>query len=212
MLHSELDSFILKSKSLWYSGIDAHLDVDSHAGQAWVGLRVGLGHGHPPAVQPHVQRKKESPSRQLRRARRAEARLLAAAVSTTEKVTVRTIVDSDTEKVTSRDDKSEDSTEVTTGREDPSEIDVVEEIAANFSDLNGEVRDEFCTNEEYAEKSLGGTPSTTFRFIIKDSSLCKSQEAFENKLKHEFKKAKIDKSTHNFLISRYEQFENESKF
>ena len=145
MLHSELDSFILKFKSLWYSGIDAHLDVDTHAGQAWVGLRVGLGHGHPPAVQPHVQRKKESPSRQLRRARRAEARLLAAAVSTTEKVTVRTIVDSDTEKVTSRDDKSEDSTEVTTGREDPSEIDVVEEIAANFSDLNGEVRDEFCT-------------------------------------------------------------------
>ena len=80
--------------------------MDTHAGQAWVGLRVGLG--HPP--HPHVQRKRESPSRQCRRARRAEARLLAAAVATTEKVTVRTIVDADTEKVTSRDDKSEDTT------------------------------------------------------------------------------------------------------
>ena len=80
MSSSELDSFVLKFKSLWYAGIDAHLDVDTHAGQAWVGLRVGLG--HPPGPlhrQPPLLKKKDSPSRQRRRARRAEARQLAVA-------------------------------------------------------------------------------------------------------------------------------------
>ena len=97
MLSSELDSFILKFKSLWHSGIDAHLDVDTHAGQAWVGLRVGLGHLH----HHHVQRKKESPSRQRRRARRAEARRLAAEVADNEEPTVVVAL---AEKVTVSDD------------------------------------------------------------------------------------------------------------
>ena len=57
----------------------AHLDVDTHAGQAWVGLRVQLGHapGHL-HCQPHrplfqAQKKTFSPSRQRCRARRAAA-------------------------------------------------------------------------------------------------------------------------------------------
>ena len=95
----------MKFKSLWYSGIDAHLDVDTHAGQAWVGLRVGLG--HPP--HPHVQRKKESPSRHRRRARRAEARQLGAVVAGTEEVTARpTAVEKDAEKVIAREDEIAD--------------------------------------------------------------------------------------------------------
>ena len=44
MVDAELDFFIPKFKQLWKLGLGAHLDVDSHAGQAWVGLRVRLGH------------------------------------------------------------------------------------------------------------------------------------------------------------------------
>ena len=74
---SELDSFIQKFKHLWHSGVNAHLDVNTHAGHAWVHLHVQLGQApgplHPQAYQPH-HRKKDSPSRQRRRARRAEGR------------------------------------------------------------------------------------------------------------------------------------------
>ena len=41
MEETELNKFILKFKVLWKSGLDAHLDLDCHAGQAWVGLRLG---------------------------------------------------------------------------------------------------------------------------------------------------------------------------
>ena len=43
MEETELNKFILKFKVLWKSGLDAHLDLDCHAGQAWVGLRLRLG-------------------------------------------------------------------------------------------------------------------------------------------------------------------------
>ena len=37
---SEIDSFVKKFKNLWKAGYSAHLDLDTHSGQAWVGLRV----------------------------------------------------------------------------------------------------------------------------------------------------------------------------
>ena len=78
----ELDSFVKKFYQLWSAGYSAHLDLESHSGKAWVGLRVQLGHappGHlhhplrPAYPQPHY-RKPDSPSRQRRRDRRAAAR------------------------------------------------------------------------------------------------------------------------------------------
>ena len=83
MVDNELDSFIEKFKQLWKRGAGAHLDMDTHAGQAWVGLRVRLGqpHGPHPPPQPQPQhlsnsrlRARNGPSRQRRRARRAAAR------------------------------------------------------------------------------------------------------------------------------------------
>jgi len=76
---TELDTFICKFHQLWQCGQTAHLDLDTHAGTAWVGLRVQLGH-HPPAPlyhhpgyhhPQHVPR--ASPSRERRRKRRAAA-------------------------------------------------------------------------------------------------------------------------------------------
>ena len=72
---SELDSFIQKFKHLWHSGVNAHLDVNTHAGHAWVHLHVQLGQA-PGPLHPVFppKRKKHSPSRERHRARRAEAR------------------------------------------------------------------------------------------------------------------------------------------
>jgi hypothetical protein len=68
---TEVESFVQKFKNLWKSGFSAHLDLDTHSGQAWVGLRVRLGHHHQ-VQQPRKAR--NGPSRQRRRARRADAR------------------------------------------------------------------------------------------------------------------------------------------
>ena len=73
MAEQEIDSFIKKFKFLWKSGFDAHMDVDTHAGQAWVGLRVGLGvHGPPQPIK--SSKLKDSPCRQRRRVKREGAR------------------------------------------------------------------------------------------------------------------------------------------
>ena len=81
MLVSELDTFVKKFHQLWNDGFTAHLDLDTQAGNAWVGLRVQLGQvpGPPHHWQVHpypeeVHRNRESPSRQRRRARRAAAK------------------------------------------------------------------------------------------------------------------------------------------
>ena len=78
---TEIENFVKKFYQLWNAGHTAHLDVDTHAGKAWVGLRVQLGHApgplhhlpHPPIFPAH--KKTVSPSRQRRSARRAAARL-----------------------------------------------------------------------------------------------------------------------------------------
>ena len=78
MAATELDSFIWKFNQLWKAGITAHLDLDTHAGSAWVGLRVQLGHVAPgplhQQVYQHQSFHKAGPSRQRRRARRLAAR------------------------------------------------------------------------------------------------------------------------------------------
>ena len=78
MADSELEFFVNKFKQLWKDGLGAHLDVDTYDGQAWVGLRVRLGHAADSPLQVHPpvkdQRPRNSPSRQRRSARRAAAK------------------------------------------------------------------------------------------------------------------------------------------
>ena len=78
MDHSELGTFIQKFRSLWKCGLDDHLDLDTSAEQAWVGLRVPLGHAPGPyhVIPHHAYQKKNrnSPSRERRRVRRAADR------------------------------------------------------------------------------------------------------------------------------------------
>jgi hypothetical protein len=76
MFVTELDIFLQKFHQLWNSGQTAHLDLDTCAGKAWVGLRVQLGHDPGPPHHPPFQhpRQGDSPSRMRRRARRAANR------------------------------------------------------------------------------------------------------------------------------------------
>ena len=75
MSTTELHTFVQKFHQLWNAGLNAHLDIDCHAGVAWVGLRLQLG---PPPGPSHHQvypsphhRKSFSPSYQRRRERRS---------------------------------------------------------------------------------------------------------------------------------------------
>ena len=94
MEHSEFDSFIRKFCNLWHLGADAHLDVETRAGQAWVGLRVRLGQAQGD-VHPHqnlTRKARSSPSRVRRREQRAAARKMEAEEATTNDI-VNTMVD-----------------------------------------------------------------------------------------------------------------------
>ena len=76
----DIDNLVKNFKQLWKSGRSAHLDLESHAGETWMGLRVRLGHvdQHHHELQPQRQTR-NGPSRQRRRMRRAAARENAAA-------------------------------------------------------------------------------------------------------------------------------------
>ena len=79
MYVTELDRFIKKFQQLWKAGLTAHLDLDTHAGKAWVGIRAQLGDAPGPAhqqVQPH-----RSPSYLRRQERRRQAAQAAAVES-----------------------------------------------------------------------------------------------------------------------------------
>ena len=74
---SELENFIHKFKQLRGAGLTAHLDLDTHAGQAWVGLRVML---NPVKLETNQKAKKyRSPSYLRRQEKRKAARTQSAA-------------------------------------------------------------------------------------------------------------------------------------
>ena len=75
MFHFELNNFVVKFHQLWQAGFNAHLNVDSHAGHAWCGLRVDLGPA--PGPQQHQVRpggRRHAPSYRRRLDARAAAR------------------------------------------------------------------------------------------------------------------------------------------
>ena len=70
----EINSFVIKFQQLWKAGFDAHLDLETHAGNAWVGLRLNLRQ-LPSYSEGRYQQNRQSPSRLRRRERRAAERL-----------------------------------------------------------------------------------------------------------------------------------------
>ena len=89
MARTEIDSFIVKFKSLLLSGRNATLELKSNAGKAQVNLYVELGDvSCPPAQHPHPRWPRDGPSRQRRRLKRAAEREAEKAEDNAEKATV----------------------------------------------------------------------------------------------------------------------------
>ena len=128
----EIDSFIRKFHQLWNAGFTAHLDLDTHAGSAWVGLRVQLGHSegtlHPP---PHHPRQR-GPSYRRRQERRQA---------------VRAAADSDSASSTEQ-----------VGDESPKEVNSVDAVEAN-AEKNSDDTNEIDPNlpEKTVENSVNDT-------------------------------------------------------
>ena len=193
MCITELDTFVKKFHQLWNDGVTAHLDLDTHAGDAWVGLRVRLGQVPGPLhyqVHPFHQEvpRKESPSRQRRRARRAAAK------------------QANVEKAT--DTEAEEANEVAkeTTSEQTVAVDAIVEHAANHVD---QVSDEFCSNAEY-ENILSDENSECYRFVVTDTN--SDIEVFKNKVRQSFLSTDVDLLNQHFEISGYEKLVNQSKF
>ena len=65
---SELETFVQKFRHLWKSGLDAQLNLEAHAGEAWVGLHLRLGQEPGPLHRkPQFTNVKKSPSARDRR-------------------------------------------------------------------------------------------------------------------------------------------------
>ena len=127
MLH-EIDSFVNKFKSLWLSGQEAKLQIDSKNGEAWLNLSLGLKCPPPPSSpswhpSPCPRSFRNTPSQQRRRNRRQAERETTAAEATcvvkdvaaknlaTEEVAVEAAIETDSEKDTKVQDEESDQAE-----------------------------------------------------------------------------------------------------
>ena len=192
MIVKEIDSFVQKFHQLWSAGVSAHLDLDTHAGEAWVGLRVQLGpapgHLHH-NFRPQPFQKHANPSRQRRRARREAARRAQAEEPVEQAVTV------------------EDAEEVSIVVDE-----VVENAAEEQTEEANHVADEFCSNAEYAEKILSDENSVRFRVIVIENTFCSNIEVFKSKVRQQFISTEVDITNQHFEISEYEKKNDQLKF
>ena len=177
MFVTELDTFVLKFHQLWKAGHTAHLDLDTCAGKAWVGLRVQLGQVPGPPyheLHPTFVKKKDTPSRQRRRARRAAAQQMKVAEEASNRETLEESVEeaenpdkalseeSRVAKTPERVEETKDKNDQEVGEEviavevveetyDARQIDGAEKVESDEMALK-EVVDEICPDVDYEAK------------------------------------------------------------
>ena len=193
MFTKELDTFVKKFHQLWNDGVTAHLYLDTRGGDAWVGLRVHLGQVPGPPHRHFYQEdpRKESPSRQRRRARRAAAR------------------QSNIENVAEMQANVVEQATDTDISENVAE-EVAKEVAEEASN-DHQVDDELCSNVEYNQNILSDENSVTYRIIVRDS---KDQEIedFRNEVRQSFLARKVEVSHQLFEIWDYVKKNDHYKF
>jgi hypothetical protein len=176
MVATELDTFVLKFHQLWKAGHTAHLDLDTCAGKAWVGLRVQLGHVPGPPhhdLHPSFEKKKDSPSRQRRRARRAAARQNKVTEEASNIVTVE-----ETENREHAGNPIEENNEQTEELNKTS----IEQKAENADNLN----DEFCSNKDYLIENASSIETLVEEIFVKPENDWKDEEV-ENLIEYNLK-------------------------
>ena len=145
----QLNSFIGKFVSLWQAGLDASLELKTFQGKASAHIHVGLGQApclqktRPP--QPHHV---PSPSRVRRRARREEARRIAAEPS--EQVEAGQAEDAGNMEARQVENIVAEEA-VIDEAENANSSDVVQEVV---NEVNSTVIDEICPNDEYLKTQL----------------------------------------------------------
>ena len=161
---SEIDSFIWKFKQLLHSGKNAHLEIKSEAGKAFVHLSAEVD------VQQHEQQllraqPRNGPARQRRREKRAAER--DAAVIAADHEVDRSAPEKVARNVNTRDVSAEDTPPNKVRKSESKDEEVAEQVtkkkekvnAENASSpVNDEVEDEFCPNEHYDEAKSNPTP------------------------------------------------------
>ena len=75
MSRNKLENFVNKFNQLRQAGYSAHLDVDTHAGQAWIELRVLLGPGPMKYTDKKPQKQHRIPSYLRRQERRKSCKV-----------------------------------------------------------------------------------------------------------------------------------------
>ena len=207
MVVNEIDSLIQKFHQLWSAGVSAHLDLDTHAGEAWVGLRVRLGPSPAPGHLHHHFKpfqKHESPSRQRRRARRDAARRAKAEESAVQVVTAK-----DAEKVSSGVTESVAKevvkkafhvVDVVCSDVDYSVNNLCDEVAEDFVD-------ELYSEEEYTKQAKEYLE--TFEVIQHDSGKSESEilSKTKNFLNQTFKFCNVKREDRDFKVVTSEKFE-----
>jgi hypothetical protein len=153
MYGTGLDSVIKKFHQLWKAGFTVHLDLDAHAGKAWVGIRAQLCHPlgpehqqiHHPFSSPSSQRGTVYQQRQERRRQAAEAAAAAKQAAQVEAEHADKAADTEARQV----DKETAELAVTPFDEAGDAL-VASDVAVEAVDkVDGTVRDEVCSNEEY---------------------------------------------------------------
>ena len=143
MFMSELDTFVMKFKHLYFEGYEAHQNLESHAGKVWVGMHVQLGDARGPPHPHHQQHERQhlprrqhaanGPSRQRRRAKREAARQQSNDVANDEV----SVEDSDTKPARASREN------VVTN--------IVEVLEDNVIDISIDIADEETANEDVEE-------------------------------------------------------------
>ena len=166
MIVTELDSFIKKFHQLWSAGVSAHLDLDTHAGRAWVGLRVQLGHApgllqhnlHPPFTKPF--QKGDSPSRLRRRVRREAARK-AKAEEATNKENADQKVTEDAKKVDSNEENTSHENDRNQSADHSDQNDKTLTVTAEEATSQAmRIADELCPDKEFEVATLLEEPKS----------------------------------------------------
>ena len=200
---TEVETFVKRFHQLWNDGVTAHLDFETRVREAWVGLRVHLG-GQVPGplhrpVHPFQQEvpRKESPSRQRRRDRRAAARQANDVRATdTEAEEANEVVQQTTEEQAVAENAADAALEQT-----------AEEPAVEL--CVDQVIDEFCSNADYIENILSEENSVSYRFILKDIA---DIEVFKIKVRQSFLATDVDILKQHFEISGLENLPDQLKF
>ena len=195
MFVTELDTFVLKFHQLWKAGHTAHLDLDTCAGKAWVGLRVQLGevpgpphHQHRPSTS--LIKKKDSPSRQRRRARRAAARQVNVAEEASNEETVEETVNTDPAKKPVEQSENKKTTEEEVN-ENSTELEAEQAENPKNESENLILNDEFCSDNDFM-KNATNINTLVDELLVKPGDNEKDEEDIMNLIDYNLKIVGID--------------------